>query len=250
MFNPAHLQQWYLLLYTCVHWTLLQDASERAGGRDGRKPDRRQSLATSGSATANQKQKLKWNCSLRHTTARKQSSPAHPSVPQIQPCFLLKTISRDKRNARSVFTTAVTGHNSSNFRRSLQGHLHWRTQGALGNTHFNSVWHVHWNICSGFPHSEHGKTRVNNLTSEMNYGMNESQVKEYLQTGGGRAEGKSTQVPCWCQKSQFEISLPFHIFSTKMCRKRKHFHFFFSFRNTGCPLISIMSFSIFLAPHS
>lgn len=34
--NPAHLQQWYLLLYICVHWTLLQDASERAGGRDGR----------------------------------------------------------------------------------------------------------------------------------------------------------------------------------------------------------------------
>lgn len=24
------------LLYICVHWTLLQDASERAGGRDGR----------------------------------------------------------------------------------------------------------------------------------------------------------------------------------------------------------------------
>lgn len=121
-------------------------------------------------------------------------------------------------------------HNSSNFRRSLQGHLHWRTRGALGNTHFNSVWHVHWNICSGFPHSEHGKTRVNNLTSEMNYGMNKSQAKEYLQTGGGRAEGKSTQVPCWCQKSQFEISLLFHIFSTKMWRKRKHFIFFFSFR--------------------
>lgn len=40
-----------------------------------------------------------------------------------------------------------------------------------------SVWYVHWNICSGFPHTERGKTGVKILTSEINYEMNYSQGK-------------------------------------------------------------------------
>lgn len=38
------------------------------------------------------------------------------------------------------------------------------------------------------------KLELKNLTFEMNYEINWSQGKEYLQTGGGRDAEKSTQV--------------------------------------------------------